>query len=154
MKYGIKLLIVDYLGLMKPESGNKNRTKENEVSEISAGLKAIAKELDITIIALSQLSRKVEERPSKEPQLSDLRDSGSIEQDADIVIFLMRPEYYGMQVEVAGLTNIYIAKHRNGSTGAVTALFTKEITKFSDIQSYEQSEYSVDGKDVENKDLF
>ena len=154
MKYGIKLLIVDYLGLMKPESGNKNRTKENEVSEISAGLKAIAKELDITIIALSQLSRKVEERPSKEPQLSDLRDSGSIEQDADIVIFLMRPEYYGMQVEVAGLTNIYIAKHRNGSTGAVTALFTKEITKFSDIQSYEQSEYSVYGKDVENKDLF
>lgn len=153
IKYGIKLLIVDYLGLMKPEVG-KNRTKENEVSEISAGLKSIAKELNIPIIALSQLSRKVEDRPSKEPQLSDLRDSGSIEQDADIVIFLMRPEYYSMNVEVPGETNIYIAKHRNGSTGSVKAKFTPELTKFSDIQTEYQTDYSVYGSDVENKDLF
>lgn len=154
--YGIKLLVIDYIGLMRPEAGQKGRTKENEVSEISAGLKALAKELNMPIICLSQLSRKVEERPSKVPQLSDLRDSGSIEQDADIVIFLMRPQYYDMDVKFDGETNIYFAKNRNGITGSETIQFTKELTKFSSIKTeYElQLEYSVYGKDVENKDLF
>ncbi len=132
---GVKLIIVDYLQLMSgPPELRGNR--EQEVSNISRNLKAIAKELDIPIIALSQLSRNVESRGgSKRPQLSDLRESGAIEQDADIVIFIHRPDYYGVQEDPAmeGLAEIIIAKHRNGDTCDVKMRFRKSEAKFYDI---------------------
>jgi replicative DNA helicase len=137
-KYGIKMLCVDYLQLM---SGiDKKANREGEISEISRGCKIIAKELDIPVIALSQLSRAVEARPDKIPQLSDLRESGSIEQDADAVIFLMRPDTYNIQeVEIdgqtipsQGITLVKIAKNRHGSIKSVPMKFVGDTMKFID----------------------
>jgi replicative DNA helicase len=130
-KHGIELLIVDYLQLMT--GPGENRTQE--VSAISQGLKAVAKELDIPVIALSQLSRALEIRPNKRPILSDLRESGAIEQDADIVWFLYRPEKYGIIEDDAGndvtqLAEVITAKNRNGETGTEKAYFIKEFTEF------------------------
>lgn len=129
----IGLIIIDYLQLMT--SGRKTKDKNEEVSIITANLKALAKELDVPIIALSQLSREVEKRAGKIPQLSDLRDSGSIEQDADIVIFLYRPEYYDITTDeegndTKGKAMVIIAKHRSGSTGMVAINFHGPTTKF------------------------
>ena len=138
-KYGIKALFVDYLQLMGSESGRKGQSRENEISDISRGLKQLAKQLEIPIIALSQLSREVEKRPSKMPQLSDLRESGSLEQDADFVIFLMRPEYYKMtgtitmganEYEVDGLCIADLGKSRHGKTGEFVMKFDGPIMKF------------------------
>ena len=139
-KHGIKHVIVDYLQLMSGVD-ERGKSRENVISEISRGLKVIAKELDVTVIALSQLSREVEKRADKMPQLSDLRESGSIEQDADEVIFLMRPAEYEMisDVEIGGINyspeNLVItriAKNRHGSTKGIPLYFNAPIMHFSD----------------------
>lgn len=147
VKYGVKVIIVDYLGLMKAES-SKGRTRENEVSEISAGLKSIAKELDIPVIALSQLNRATEGQEGKRPELRNLRDSGSIEQDADIVMFLFRPEYYGHAVDIPGYSEVLIKKHRNGALGDVALRFIPDLTRFEDIKEHYEQIHN------ERKDLF
>jgi replicative DNA helicase len=139
MQHDIQVVIVDYLQLMT--SGMEGRgSREQEVSTISRSLKAIAKELDIPILALSQLNRSVESREGKRPQLSDLRESGAIEQDADIVMFIHRPEYFGITEDesgnsLLGMAEIIIAKHRNGATGDVHLAFKKELAKFSDMEN-------------------
>lgn len=139
LQFGIKLLVVDYIQLMKG-SGIKGQNREQEISEISRGLKEIAKELNIPVIALSQLSRAVETRGKTFiPQLSDLRESGSLEQDADIVSFLWRPEYYKITSDsdgefVQGLTKLIIAKHRNGSLIDAFLQFIGKTTEFKDAE--------------------
>ena len=123
------LVVIDYLQLM--EGGGNPNDRNQQISAISRSLKGLARELDVPIIALSQLSRGVEQRPDKRPMLSDLRDSGAIEQDADIVMFIYRDEYYNRDnVENKGKAEIIIAKHRNGSTGTIELLFQSNITKF------------------------
>lgn len=140
MQHDIGIILVDYLQLMT--AGNDNRgSREQEVSMISRSLKAIAKELDVPIIALSQLNRSVESREGRRPQLSDLRESGAIEQDADMVIFIHRPEYYGLTDDEEGhslrnVAEIIIAKHRNGAVGDVRLTFRKELAKFLDMEEY------------------
>lgn len=139
MQHNIKAVIVDYLQLMTAGTDGRG-SREQEVSTISRSLKAIAKELDIPILALSQLNRSVESREGKRPQLSDLRESGAIEQDADIVTFIHRPEYYGITEDdsgnsLIGVAEIIIAKHRNGATGDVHLSFKKELAKFSDMET-------------------
>jgi replicative DNA helicase len=137
-EFGIEMLIIDYLQLMDGISSKDNR--EQEISKISRGLKKLAKELDIPIIALSQLSRQVEQRSDKKPMLSDLRDSGAIEQDADMVIFLLRPEYYGIErylygeseIDTTGLMIHIIAKFRGGVTGEIRNKWIGETTSISD----------------------
>lgn len=153
-KFGIKLLVVDYLQLMSGDSRKGNR--EGEISEISRGLKHLAKDLKIPVIALSQLSREVEKRPGKMPQLSDLRESGSIEQDADQVFFLMRPAYYRMDgdMEIEGknyatedLCVLDVAKFRAGATGQVALRFNGPLMKFSDYNAPSiQTTISSDGR--------
>jgi len=127
--YGIKLLIVDYLQLLS--SGTNYRdNRVLEVTEISRNLKSIAKELKIPVIAISQLSREVEKREKKKPVLADLRESGAIEQDADLVMFIYREDYYDKEVKDQVFTEINIAKHRNGPTGLVKLKFLEEYTLF------------------------
>ena len=138
---GIQLIVIDYLQLMR--SGLKINNREQEIAEISRGLKALAKELEIPVIALSQLSRGVESRSDKKPMLQDLRESGQIEQDADMVIFCFRPEYYeidnyevGSQIfETKGLFMLIIAKHRNGELGEIPLNFIHEQTKITNLNS-------------------
>lgn len=129
--HGLDFIVIDYLQLMY--SSNKSMNKQQEVSEISRELKLIARELDIPIVALSQLSRSLESRADKRPMLSDLRESGAIEQDADIVIFLYRDEYYNPQSPDVGKAEIIIAKHRNGVVGTIKMKFIPEFTKFKNI---------------------
>lgn len=133
----LRLIIVDYIQLME---GGEAENRNQEVSKISRGLKMLAKETDTTVVALSQLSRKVEERSNKRPMLSDLRESGSIEQDADIVMFLYRPEYYMTREELAreggGSAELIIAKHRNGPTGMAELYFRKECARFEDVSGW------------------
>ncbi len=139
LQHDIGVVIVDYLQLMT--AGTEGRgSREQEVSMISRSLKAIAKELDIPILALSQLNRSVESREGKRPQLSDLRESGAIEQDADLVLFIHRPEYYGITEDengnsLLGVAEIIVAKHRNGSVGDVQLAFKKQQVKFCDLES-------------------
>ncbi|HIA90797.1 MAG TPA: replicative DNA helicase, partial [Candidatus Marinimicrobia bacterium] len=127
-EHNIELLIVDYLQLMQGPRGVENR--QQEISTISRSLKALAKELDIPVIALSQLSRAVEQRAEHRPQLSDLRESGAIEQDADLVIFLYRQWLYSQEDEDRGKAQIIIAKHRNGPTGSLDAAFIDRFARF------------------------
>src|SRR5918995_1436273 len=125
------LIVVDYLQLMA--IGGNVESRLQEVSSLSRGLKALAKDLDVPIIALSQLSRAVEQRTDKRPVLSDLRESGSIEQDADLVMFIYRDEYYnGEESEQQGLAEVHVAKHRNGPTETIKLNFVKRYAKFSD----------------------
>ena len=124
----IELLIVDYLQLMQGPKNSENR--QNEISQITQSLKALAKELDIPVIALSQLSRAVEQRTKKEPMLSDLRESGAIEQDADVVIFLYRPWIYSQEDEDEGKAEVIVAKQRNGPTGKVKTTFISQYARF------------------------
>jgi replicative DNA helicase len=146
---GVGLIVVDYLQLLQGTGRSSNDNRVNEISEISRGLKQLAKELNVPVIGLSQLSRAVEQREDKRPQLSDLRESGSIEQDADIVLFIYREDYYlaakqpgddhpdfaAWQEEMArayGRAEVIVAKQRHGSTGKVRLKFDSRITKFSD----------------------
>lgn len=129
---GLDLIVIDYLQLM--EVGGRSESRQQEISSISRQLKGIAKELDVPVIALSQLSRAPEMRADHRPILSDLRESGAIEQDADIVMFLYRDEYYNPDTEKQGLGELIIAKHRNGPTGTVELLFKNEYTKFVNLQ--------------------
>lgn len=136
----IGLLIIDYMQLMSGHARSENRVQE--VSEISRGLKALARELEVPVIALSQLSRAPEQRTDRRPQLSDLRESGSIEQDADLVMFLYRPEYYYGPVDkdgnsLEGKAELVIAKQRNGPTGTVDLYFHKDYTRFDSVTSRE-----------------
>ena len=136
------LVVIDYLQLMS--GGKRSENRQQEVSEISRGLKALAKELEVPVVALSQLSRGPEQRAGNRPQLSDLRESGSIEQDADIVMFLYREEYYLVQTgdlerarEVEGQADLIIAKQRNGPTGRVPLFFNKAYTRFDSVERHE-----------------
>lgn len=142
--YGIKMIIVDYLQLMQSTS-NYRGNKVQEITEISQNLKGIAKELDIPVVAVSQLSREVEKREKKRPQLSDLRESGSIEQDADMVVFIYRDEYYDDQSSKKGRAELIIAKHRNGPTGKVELQFNKKYALFSNLTQSKQTENRGDG---------
>lgn len=146
MQHGVRLIMVDYLQLMTAGGGGKGvGNREQEISMISRSLKAIAKELNVPVIALSQLSRSVETRPGKRPQLSDLRESGAIEQDADIVSFIFRPEYYkiavwdndeeGQETPTENQAELIIAKHRNGATADVRLSFLKHFARFGDIEA-------------------
>src|SRR3954471_1466340 len=136
---GLDLVIVDYLQLMQATTTNRDANRVQEVSEISRGLKALARELSVPVIALSQLSRQPEMRESKEPRLSDLRESGAIEQDADLVVFLWREkERSGEDVDVDGeIINVHLAKHRNGPTGQLKLWFKKRQTRFENY-AYER----------------
>jgi replicative DNA helicase len=125
---GIALIVIDYLQLMSGGGNPENR--QLEVSEISRGLKILARELDAPIIALSQLSRNLETRADKRPMLADLRESGSLEQDADVVMFLYRDEVYNRESPDKGSAEVIIAKHRSGPTGAVKLVFNGAYTKF------------------------
>src|ERR1700744_281387 len=140
-QHDIQLIIIDYLQLMQGKGDGKGGNREQEIGSISRALKSVAKELNVPVIALSQLSRAVESRPggSKRPMLSDLRESGSIEQDADMVLFLYRPEYYGLDVDednmpTQGVGEVIIAKHRNGETGRVRLKFVGKYVKFTDLE--------------------
>ncbi len=152
--HNLKLLVVDYLQLLRGSNQKASDGRVQEVSEITQGLKAIAKELDIPVIALSQLSRAVEQRPDKRPQLSDLRESGSIEQDADVVMFVYREEYYVGREEppmdkadlyakwqadmerVHNMADVIIAKHRNGPIGNVQLRFNGNLTQFENLETH------------------
>ena len=133
VEHGLDLVIVDYIQLMQGRnSGKGSENRQQEVSEISRNLKLIAREFNVPVIALSQLSRSVESRPDKRPVLSDLRESGSLEQDADIVIFLYRDKYYDENSEMGDKAEVLIRKHRNGAVGSVKLLFIGELTRFLD----------------------
>ena len=129
-QYGVDIIIIDYLQLM---AGKRSENRVQEVSEISRGLKALARELNVPVIALSQLSRAVEGRTSHVPMLSDLRESGSIEQDADIVMFIYREELYDPNTDKKGIAELHIAKHRNGPIGVVPMRFDAATTRFDDL---------------------
>ncbi len=137
-KHDIQLLIVDYLQLMSGGVNSENR--QQEISDISRSLKALARELDIPIIGISQLSRAVEQRSDHRPMLSDLRESGAIEQDADVVMLIMREEYYNPTEENKGIAEIIIAKQRHGPVGTVNLAFLPEFTKFSNLSRIEEEE--------------
>ncbi len=125
------LIIVDYLQLMTSGFSAENRVQE--VSQISRSLKVLARDLEVPIVALSQLSRAVEQRSDKRPILSDLRESGAIEQDSDIVAFIYRDEYYNDESDQQGLAEVIVAKHRNGPTDTVKLSFLKRYAKFADL---------------------
>jgi replicative DNA helicase len=128
---GLGLVVVDYLQLMTGRHGAENR--QVEVSEISRGLKILARELKIPVVALSQLSRNLEMRQDKRPMLADLRESGSIEQDADVVLFIYRDEVYNTESEDRGSAEVIVAKHRNGPTGSVRLAFIDHYARFANI---------------------
>ncbi len=127
------LIVIDYLQLMTSSRENENRA--TEISEISRSIKALAKELQVPVIALSQLSRKVEERNDKRPLMSDLRESGAIEQDADIILMMYREDYYKPDTQEKGIAEVIVGKHRNGPTGTVKLTFLKEYTRFENFAS-------------------
>lgn len=133
MEYGLDLIVIDYIQLMSTGNHMYAGNRVQEISEISRALKQLGRELKVPVIALSQLSRAVESRPGNIPQLSDLRESGSIEQDADIVLMMYREDYYDEDSDRPGITDIFIRKHRNGPTGRVELLFKKEQIRFYDI---------------------
>lgn len=134
-QYGVDLIVVDYLQLMKATlEGKRSANREQEIAEISRGLKGIAKDLGVPVLALAQLSRAVESRQSKVPQLSDLRESGAIENDADVVLFIYRDELYDPESEAKGTADIIIAKHRNGPVGTVRVGFEPSQTRFFPLE--------------------
>lgn len=133
MEEGLDLVVVDYLQLMT--TGERIENRVQEISQISRGLKAIAKELDVPVLALSQLSRALEQRPDKRPKLSDLRESGAIEQDADIVMFLYRDYVYNKETENPNLAEVIVSKHRNGPIGVVNLIWKDEYTRFFDVSN-------------------
>ena len=132
-EHGLDLIIIDYLQLMQGRSKGGSDNRQQEISDISRSLKAVARELNVPVIALSQLSRSVESRQIKRPMLSDLRESGSLEQDADIVMFLYREDYYDPETANKNITEVIVAKHRNGPVDTVKMFFKKEFTRFNDL---------------------
>lgn len=137
MEHGLDLIIIDYLQLMSGSVGGRSESRQQEISDISRSLKALARELNVPVIALSQLSRAVEQRPDKRPMLSDLRESGAIEQDADVVMFIYRDEYYNKDSEYKKQAEIIIAKQRNGPVGTVNLAWLGEYTKFANLSRQE-----------------
>jgi replicative DNA helicase len=137
LEKGLGIVIVDYLQLMQTRTRHENR--QQEITEISRSLKTLAKELDVPVIALSQLSRAVEQRTDKRPVLSDLRESGSIEQDADVVMFIYRPEIYGIE-GAEGLAELIVGKQRNGPVGSIQLAFIKEYTRFENLDRHHRIE--------------
>ncbi|WP_024865443.1 replicative DNA helicase [Butyrivibrio sp. FCS014] len=131
MEHGLDIIMIDYLQLMSGSGGKSSESRQQEISEISRSLKALARELDVPVIALSQLSRAVESRPDHRPMLSDLRESGAIEQDADMVMFIYRDDYYNKDTEKKGISEIIIAKQRSGPIGTVELVWLPEYTKFA-----------------------
>jgi len=134
-QHKLSLIVIDYLQLMSGPGGGKNggENRQQEIAQISRGLKGLARELNVPVIALSQLSRAVESRPNKRPMLSDLRESGSIEQDADLVMFIYRDEYYNPHSDKAGIAEIIVGKQRNGPTGVVELQFHAQHVRFNDL---------------------
>ena len=133
LEHDLKLIIIDYLQLMSG-SGRGSESRQQEISDISRSLKALARELKVPVVALSQLSRAVEQRPDHRPMLSDLRESGAIEQDADVVMFIYRDDYYNKDTERKGISEIIIAKQRNGPIGTVELAWLPDFTKFANLQ--------------------
>lgn len=150
MEHGLGLVIIDYMQLMEGRSRSGETNRVQEISEISRSLKGLARELDVPVIAISQLSRAVEHRPDKRPQLSDLRESGSIEQDADVVAFLYREEYYEPDTDRKGITEVLIKKHRNGPTGVCELFFHPEQMRFRDLDKKRAAE--IDPRELEPVD--
>ena len=130
LEHGLDLIIIDYLQLMTGSVGKRSESRQQEISEISRSLKGLARELNVPVIALSQLSRAVESRPDKRPMLSDLRESGAIEQDADVVMFIYRDDYYNHDSPDKGISEIIIAKQRNGPIGTVRLAWMPQYTRF------------------------
>jgi replicative DNA helicase len=128
----LALVVVDYLQLMIGQ-GNRQENRQQEIAEISRGLKVLARDLDVPVLAIAQLSRAVEARHDKRPLLSDLRDSGAIEQDADMVMFLYRDEYYNPESDDKGIAEVIVGKHRNGPTGKVQLAWLEQYTKFASL---------------------
>lgn len=139
MEHGLDLIIIDYLQLMSGSVGGRSESRQQEISDISRSLKALARELNVPVIALSQLSRAVEQRPDKRPMLSDLRESGAIEQDADVVMFIYRDEYYNKDSEYKKQAEIIIAKQRHGPVGTVHLAWLGEYTKFANLSRQENT---------------
>jgi len=131
LEHGLDLIIIDYLQLMTGRVGGRSESRQQEISEISRALKGLARELNVPVIALSQLSRAVEQRPDHRPMLSDLRESGAIEQDADVVMFIYRDDYYNKDTEMKNVAEIIIAKQRNGSIGTINLTWLPNYTKFA-----------------------
>ena len=134
LEHNLELVIIDYLQLMSGSGSGRSDSRQQEISDISRSLKALARELSVPVIALSQLSRAVEQRPDKRPMLSDLRESGAIEQDADVVMFIYRDDYYNKDTDMKGVAEIIIAKQRNGPIGTVNLAWLPDFTKFANIQ--------------------
>ena len=134
MEKGLDLVVIDYMQLMSGTPGKRSDSRQNEISEISRSLKILAKEMDVPVIALSQLSRGPEMRADKRPMLSDLRESGSIEQDADVVMFLYRDAYYNKGTEQENLAECIIAKNRNGETRTIPLVFRGECVRFLETE--------------------
>lgn len=137
LEHNIELVIIDYLQLMMGSAGKRQESRQQEISEISRSLKALARELNVPVVALSQLSRAVESRPDKRPMLSDLRESGAIEQDADVVMFIYRDEYYNKDSDKKRQAEIIIAKQRNGPIGTVDLAWLADYTKFANLSRQE-----------------
>ena len=133
LEHDLKLVIIDYLQLMSG-SGRSTDSRQQEISDISRSLKALARELNVPVIALSQLSRAVEQRPDHRPMLSDLRESGAIEQDADVVMFIYRDDYYNKDSENKNIAEIILAKQRNGPIGTVNLVWLPQYTKFANLE--------------------
>ena len=133
MENDLGLVIIDYLQLMSG-SGRRSDNRQQEISDISRALKALARELNVPVVTLSQLSRAVEQRPDHRPMLSDLRESGAIEQDADVVMFLYRDDYYNKDTDIKGIAEIIIAKQRNGPIGTVKMAWIGAHSKFADLE--------------------
>ena len=133
LEHGLELIIIDYLQLMSGSVGGRSESRQQEISDISRSLKALARELNVPVIALSQLSRAVEQRPDHRPMLSDLRESGAIEQDADVVMFIYRDDYYHKDTDRPNIAEIIIAKQRNGPIGTVELTWLPNYTKFANF---------------------
>jgi replicative DNA helicase len=138
LEHGLSMIIIDYLQLMS--GSGRSDSRQQEISDISRSLKAIARELNVPVLALSQLSRAVEQRPDHRPMLSDLRESGAIEQDADVVMFIYRDDYYNHDTERKGVSEIIIAKQRNGPIGTVELAWLPEFTKFANLERARKSD--------------
>ena len=143
-EHGLALVIVDYIQLMRAEDPRSNRVEQ--VGQISRGLKILAREMDVPVLAISQLSRAPEQRPDKRPMLSDLRESGQIEQDSDLVMFIYRDEYYNPETEEPGIAELLIAKHRNGPTGRPKLVFLQHYPKFADRAHEDRDEPQLSGR--------